>query len=346
MERKTTSPPMLIKILVPIVSILMVFVVISIFLFISGANLVIAFGHFFGFLATKTGISETIVKTIPILLISLGLTIAFKCNAINIGAEGQLIVGAIAGTWVGIAFAGAPTLLIVPLILIFSFIIGGLWGGFAGTLKAKLGINEIIVTVMMTYIASYLMDYMMMGPLTGGGGVWPRSQIITPSAWLPRLFSESRLHAGIFIAMLFVVLVWMLLSNTILGYRIKAVGVNKEAARFGGIEPSKILIIAMVLSGGLAGIAGAVEVMGVHHCLLPALSAGYGYVGIAVSRLGRLHPGGVVIASLGFSAIIVGLREMLSVVALPQEVVLVAEALTLIFVMVGELLTLYDIRRA
>lgn len=333
------------NILVPIVSVLLVLVIVSIYMVMSRVNLVIGFSQFFGILLTKNGFAEIIVKAIPLLLVSLGLAIAYECNAVNIGAEGQIIIGSIAAVWIAIVFKDLSSFLIIPLIIAFSFLIGGLWGGFAGALKAKFGINEVIVTIMMNYVAAYLLQYLMMGPMAGGGGVWPRSEIITPAAWLPKLISETRLHAGILIVPLFAVFVWVLLSKTVLGYKIRAVGANPKGARFGGINPPKILLIAMIFSGGFAGVAGSIEVMGIHHCFLPAISAGYGYTGIAVAWLGRLNPIGVIIATFGFSTIMVGLENMLGAVALPKDLIWVVIGLIFVFVMVGELLVRYKIKR-
>ncbi len=344
-EKRIESPPTLHRILVPVLSVVLAFVITSVLLVTEGADLGEAFGAFLSFIGSITGMAEIIVKAIPLLLISLGLTVAFRCKVFNIGAEGQLIMGAIIATWIGITFRELPSLVIIPLIIALGFLIGGFWGAIAGTLKAKFGINEVIVTIMLNYVAIYLLEYLVIGPM-GVGGTWPRSPIITESAWLPRLVTGTRFHAGFFIAILFAILVWIFLFRTGLGYQIRVTGASIKAARYGGTSPPKMIVIAMLLSGGLAGIAGTSEVMGVHHYLVPGLSAGYGFIGIVVAWLGRLHPVWMTLTAIGFSAVIYGTQAMLSEVGIALETMWVTLGLIMIFFMVVEVLTQYRIRRA
>lgn len=343
--KKHTSASTPIKILTPVVAVLVVFSIVLLLLLFRGVNPGDAFVYFFGFVGTKTGIAEMIIRVVPLLLIGLGIAIASRCSVFNIGAEGQFIIGGIFAAWIGIVFTTLPSLLLILLIFVASFITGGLWGGLAGYLKARFGVNEIIVTIMLNYVALYLMMYLIMGPMAGGSGVWPRSPIIVESAWLPMLFTGTRLHVGIFISMLFVVLSWLLLFKTDLGYKIRAVGFTPKAARYGGVNPSRTMVIVMILSGGMAGIAGAIEVMGIHHCVIPGFTGNYGYTGIAVAALGGLHPIGVVIAAIGFAAITSGIERILSELALPSALVWVVVGLIFIFVMAGEFLMRYSVRR-
>lgn len=345
-EKKHAPPQTFIKFLTPIVAVLVVISIVLLLLLFRGVNPGDALFYFFGFLGTKTGLAEMIVKIVPLLLIGLGIAIASRCSVFNIGAEGQFIFGAIFAGWIGITFAELPALFLIFLILLVSFITGGIWGGVAGFLKAKFGVNEIIVTIMMNYIALYLMTYLIMGPMAGGAGVWPRSPIIVQSAWLPILLAGTRLHAGIFISILFVGFSWLLLFKTVLGYKIRAVGSNPRASLYGGVNPSKTMVIVMILSGGMAGLSGAVEVLGIHHCVIPGFTGGYGYTGIAVAALGGLHPIGVVIAAIGFAAITNGIENILSVVALPSALIWIVVGLIFIFVMAGEFSMRYRIRRA
>lgn len=313
---------------------------------ISGANPIVAykavfvgaFGNVFNFL-------ETLVKATPILLAGLGVAVAFRCSVWNIGSEGQLRIGALAATALGIAFVGRgmPSIVTIPLLLLVGFLAGGAWGAIAGWLKVRMNVDEIISTIMMNFIAAFFVNFMITGPLREptGGGV-PLTEEIAETAQLPRFLSGaflgSRLHLGFFIALVAAVLVYIFLWHTVPGYQIRAVGANPDAAKLGGINVSKSIVIAMIISGGLAGIGGMSEVAGLHYRLIEGFSPNYGATGIVVALLGRLHPLGVVLASVLFGGLIIGTDAMTRAVEVPGSIVFVLQGLIILFALAGEML--------
>lgn len=327
-----------------IFSVLAAFAVGGVLILMAGANPLDAYMNLAdGAFGSVRAITNTLVKTIPLLLIGVGLTIAYKCRVWNIGAEGQLFMGATLATWMGITFTGIPALALIPLAIVGGFLAGGLWAAIPGILKAKLEVNEVITTVMMNYIAILEMRYLITGPMGDPAGHgFPLSPPIAPSAYLPKILPEdlvreaSRLHAGILIALASAVLVYMLFSKTTLGYQIRVVGANREAARYGGIGVFKSIVIAMFLSGGFAGLAGMVEVFGVHHRLMEGISPGYGYTAIVVALLGKLHPGGVVLAAFFFAALIVGGDTMAYRSGIPIFLAYVIQGVVILFVLASE----------
>jgi ABC-type uncharacterized transport system permease subunit len=297
-----------------------------------------AFGNIYNFL-------ETLVKATPILLTGLGVTVAFRCSVWNIGAEGQLRIGALAATALGIAFVGheIPGFILVPLLLAAGFIAGGLWGGLAGWLKVRWQVDEVISTIMMNFIAAFFVNYMITGPLREptGGGV-PLTLEIAETARLPRLFGSlllgARLHLGFVIALLAAGIVYIFLWHSVPGYQLRAVGANPKAAQLGGISIQRNIVISLIISGGLAGIAGMGEVAGLHYRLIEGFSPNYGATGIIVALLGRLHPLGVVLAAILFGGLIVGTDAMTRAVQVPGSIVFVIQGVIILFALAGELL--------
>ena len=290
--------------------------------FAFGAILILATGNnpltayvslFNGAFGSVHSITETLVKTIPLLLAGLGMAIAFRCKVINIGGEGQIYMGALGATFLTLTFGGAPAIVLFPLGLVGGFLGGGLWAVIPGILKAKIKVNEILTSMMMNFIAILFVSYLISGsgplhdPLSLG---WATSPPISSSVRLPILLPRSRLHAGLFIAILSTFIVYVLLEKTTLGYQIKAVGANAEAARVSGISVTRAVIISMLLSGGFAGLAGMVEVFGVQYRLVGGFSVNYGYTAIMVALLGKLNPWGTALSALLFGALIVGADTM------------------------------------
>jgi len=290
--------------------------------FALGAILILATGNnpitayvslFNGIFGSVYSITETLVKTIPLLLAGLGMAIAFRCKVINIGGEGQIYMGALGATFLALTFGGAPAIVLFPLSLVGGFLGGGVWAAIPGILKAKIKVNEILTSMMMNFVAILFVSYLITGsgpmhdPLSLG---WATSPPISSSIRLPILLPRSRLHAGLFIAILSVFIVYALLEKTTLGYEIKAVGTNPEAARVSGINVTRAVIISMLLSGGFAGLAGMVEVFGVQYRLVGGFSVNYGYTAIMVALLGKLNPLGTTLSALLFGALIVGADTM------------------------------------
>ncbi|MDX2166813.1 MAG: ABC transporter permease [Deltaproteobacteria bacterium] len=254
--------------------------------------------------------SEVGVRTCPLLLAGLAVALAFRAGIWNIGADGQLLVGAIMATWIGTRAGGDAAWLMLPFALVAAALGGALWAGIAGVLRTARGVDEVISTIMLNFIALGLLGWLVHGPLMEAAATYPQSDPIALAARLPRLFSGYRLHAGIIVAVLAALAVALLLFRTVLGFEMRAVGLNPLAARLAGLRTTGALLRALALSGALAGLAGGIEVCGVTYRLYDNFSPGYGYTAIAVALLGRLHPLGVVAAALFFGALDVGSLAM------------------------------------
>jgi ABC-type uncharacterized transport system permease subunit len=332
----------ILKSIVTILSVVAPLLIGAVMLFAVQINPIEAYiSMFTGVFGSLNGIAETLVKATPLLLVALGITFAFRCGIWNIGAEGQLLIGAAAYTWVGIYVIpiAAPLHIIVG--LLFAFMAGGFWGFIPGLIKVKFGANEIVSTLMMNFIAIYLINYLVSGPWKNPTVVTlnPLTSYIMPSAFLPILISRTRLHFGIVIAIIAAFLSYFFLYKTVFGFKIRACGSNLRAANFGGIEVGKTIAFTMLISGGLAGLAGMCEVAGVHHFLMDGISSSYGYAGISVCLLGKKHPIWVIFSSILFAVLLVGAGTMQQRVGVPIAIIQIIQALVIIFVLIGEVFT-------
>jgi simple sugar transport system permease protein len=335
--------PFLLNLSIPFLALISALLVSSIFLAIAGVNPFNAcISIFTSSLGTSYGLTETIVKMIPLLFVSTGISIAYRTGITNIGGEGQIIMGALMGTVVALFFSHLPSYILLPLIFTAGFIGGGFYGLIPATLKAYLNVNEILTTVMLNSIALQILYLLLRGVLMDPqeiayGTGYPQSAPITKSAWLFKLIGGTRLHTGIFIALLFSVTAWILLWKTTIGYRMRAVGKNTVASECSGINVKKYLILAMFLSGGLAGLAGMVEVSGIHHRLLDGISGGYGFSGIVTALFGKLHPLACIPASFLFGALLVGSDMLQRTSGIPGSMVYVIQGLVVIFIVSSEI---------
>jgi general nucleoside transport system permease protein len=276
---------------------------------------------------------ESLVAATPYIFGGLAVALGFRAGLFNIGAEGQIFVGAIFAAYVGYSFQGVPAFLHVPMAFLAGAIGGGLWGFIPGWLKAKTGGHEVINTMMMNYIAFRLSDWLLTGPMKRPGTPNPVSPTITDSAKLYRFFGDPiRFHLGFFIALGVAWLVYWFLFKTKWGFDLRAVGSNPHAARYAGMVVPLTIILAMVLSGALAGMAGANEVLGVNYNLAMAFSSGYGWDSIALALLGKSHPAGVVISALLFGALRNGATNMQLKTDIPIDIISVLQAFILVFV--------------
>ncbi|MEO8090222.1 MAG: ABC transporter permease, partial [Gemmatimonadales bacterium] len=240
--------------------------------------------------------SSTLVRAVPLILIGLGLSVAFRGGALNIGAEGQFYAGAIAATWVGLHLGGQPRPIAIAVLLLAAAVAGLGWIVLPVWLKLRFGVIEVISTLLLNFVALSLVSYMVQGPLQERGGISPQSDAIAESARLP-LLPGSRLHAGLLLAVAGGLVLWYLFSRTLWGFRLRAVGLGPRAAEVSGrIDSQRLNAMALLISGATAGLAGGVEVSGVSYALFQNLSPGYGFTGIAVALLGGLHPIGVVVS--------------------------------------------------
>jgi simple sugar transport system permease protein len=276
---------------------------------------------------------ESLVQATPYIFAGLAVALGFRVGLFNIGVEGQLFMGAITGTLAGYAIPGLPPYIHIPVALLCGALGGAIWGFVPGFLKAKTGAHEVITTIMMNYIAFRLSDWLLKGPMADPNEYTPKTPWILPSAELPKLFDiPIRFHIGFFVALLMAVLVYLFLFKTKWGLELRMVGSNQNAARYAGIKITVSTVVAMVLSGALAGLAGANEVLGVNHRLIPAFSSGYGFDSIALALLGKSHPFGVVLSALLFGFLRNGARSMQLTVGVPIDIVSILQALILAFI--------------
>ena len=276
---------------------------------------------------------ESLVSSTPYIFAGLAVALGFRVGLFNIGAEGQLFIGAATTVTAAIFLKGLPAIIHVPISLSAGFIGGGLWGFIPGWLKAKTGGHEVINTIMMNYIAFRLSEYLLRGPLKDPDGFTPVSAPIQDSAKLFRFFENPiRFHIGFFIALLFAYLVYLLLFKTTWGYTLRTVGANPRAAKYAGMSIVQSTVIAMFLSGGLAGLAGANEVLGINHNLAVAFSSGYGFDAIALALLGKSHPFGVVMSAILFGFLRNGAVQMQLTAGIPIDIISVLQAAILAFI--------------
>ena len=290
-------------------------------------------------------LAETLVKATPLLLVALGICISFRADVINIGGDGQMIIGAILGTWIGLVFVDMPGWMVITLALLGGFLGGAIWGGIAGLLKAYFKVNEILSTVMMNAIAVQLMNFLLRGPMIDPSQAQKASKIpqtarLLDAFHLPRLV-PTRLHLGVLIAVVLAVLVYILLWRTTLGYRIRAVGQNPHASRYAGIKVQRYIVLALFLSGAFSGLAGVVQVYGVNYRMITDGSAsGFtgaaGFNGIVAALFGQLHPILSIPASILFGALLVGANSMQRVVQVPSALITALNGLVVVFVVSSE----------
>jgi len=312
---------------------------------IAGGDLGKAYYHLFrGALGTRFNLLETLVKASPLTFAGLAVAFAFRARFWNIGAEGQLLAGALAATWAGINGGGVPAALLLPLVILVGFAAGGLWASVPALLKTRLKVDDVVSSLLLNYVMIHLMGSLLFGPLQQPGSSWPRSPEIVAAARYPALLPRSRFHLGVPLALLAVAVIWFVNSRTVFGYRAKAVGAGARAAFFGGIPTESVILKTALVSGGLAGLAGVGELCAIHFHLLMDISPGYGYTGIVIAMLGALHPVGILLASLFFSVIIVGAQTMSRMTGVPVYIVEVIQGLALMVMLVFMLLAEYRIR--
>lgn len=288
---------------------------------------------------------ETLVQSTPIIFTGLAIVIAFRGRVWNIGAEGQFFAGAVASTYVGLHFGNLPAPVLIPLVLVSAMVGGALWGFIPGILRAMFNTNEIIVTVMLNYVMMYFVSFLLCGPLQEPGQFFMQTARVADGARLPVLVAGSRLHFGFVLAVLLSLAIYVFLFKTPLGFDIRALGESHTAARYKGVNPRATVLIVMILSGAIAGLAGGSEVMGLHHRLRIDISVNYGYTGIIIALLGRLNPVGVIIAGIFFGVLVNGSTSMMVYTGVPVALVYCVQGLVLICVLCAEVAVRYRIRR-
>ncbi|MBU4224934.1 MAG: ABC transporter permease [Chloroflexi bacterium] len=325
---------------VPLLAVLTAMIVGGLIIAFAGGDPFMAYlGLFEGAFGTPKALSETAVWASPYIFAGLAVALAFKGGLFNIGAEGQLAFGAVMAALIGYALPGwlhidLPAFIHIPLTIGFGALAGALWAAIPGALKAYTGGHEVINTIMMNYIALNMTSFLLNGPMRDPNplNVVARTPMIADSARIPPIFEGFRVHWGFVLALLVAGLVWWLLWKTTLGFEIRTVGANPDAAKYAGINVKRTIILTMSLSGLLAGMAGVTEVTGLNYRHELGFSIGYGFDAIAIALLGKTHPAGVVLAALLFAAMRNGATRMQFLTQIPVDIISVIQALILLFV--------------
>ena len=284
-----------------------------------------------GALGSKNALAETLVKMTPLLFTGMSYALASRCGLTNIGMEGQLYMGALFSAVVAV-FVPLPTVLHIPAALLAGFVGGGLWGGLVGVLKVRFGASELITTVMLNTIAINLVIYMVNGPITEPPGLDAQTAPILPTAVLPNILPGTRAHLGIVFALAFVVLFYIFLWKSKKGYEVRVSGQNQQAALYSGINTNRNVLLIMLLAGGLAGLAGSGEVLGIQGRLFAKVSPGYGFDGIAVALIGANTPIGILLGAFLFGILRAGGNMMQMTTGVPVAIISIIQAIVIIMV--------------
>jgi simple sugar transport system permease protein len=344
---RTLEPSRTVRVLVPVLSIVLALLTGAILLLASGENpLTVYRAMARGAFGDRYGVAETLVKTIPLLLTGLGVAVAFRMQLWNIGAEGQLYLGAIAASGTALfLFPDWPAAPLIAAMVLAGLAGGAAWGLIPGVLRALTGASETIVSLMLNYVAILFSEYLVHGPWKNPQGFgFPGTEQFPEAAWLPR-YGTYRVHLGLVFGLVAALVLWVLLRRTRWGYELAVTGENPRAARYAGMRTRRNIILVMALSGALAGLAGMSEVAGVGHQLQRNLSPGYGYTAIIVAWLGRLHPLGIVLVSFLLAALLVGGDQLQMAMGLPAAVAPMLQGTILFFLLGGELLTRWRLVR-
>lgn len=352
--------------LMPVFATLVALMIGAVMLVLMDANPVDAYKALYeGAFGSKNSVADTLIKATPLLLVGIGICISFRGGVINIGGEGQMIVGGLAATWLALEFQDARPEVMIPACLVASFVAGAIWGGIAGVLKAYFNVNEILSTIMLNQIASLGMGYLVRQVLIdprhkNSASPIPETQRLPREFDLPRIgealdkvydflgisgdkaWSTTLLHNGVIIAAILAVLVYIFLWRTTIGYRIRAVGKNQRAARYAGIQVKHYVVLSLVLSGGFAGLAGGIQVLGVRHRMNAeggaiAFTGNAGFNGIVAALFGKLHPLGTIPAAVLFGALLVGGNKLQRAVQVPSALITVLIGLVIVFVVGSDL---------
>lgn len=321
-----------------VLAILIAFIVGAVVLLVSGHSPIDAyFGMISGAFGDIYGIGQTMMQATPIIFTSLAFLVSYKAGLFNIGGEGQFLMGAIAAAATGLYFEGLPGIIHIPLTLLAGMVVGGLWGLIPALLKSRFDAHEVITTMMLSYVAQYFTSYIVNYPLKAPGWV-SQTERLPVSAELARILPPTQLSSGVIIAIALVGLVWFVLNKTILGFELRAIGLNPTAAENSGIKINRGIILSMVFSGAIAGLGGAVEIMGTHKRFIDGFSPGYGWDGLAVALVGGLDPFGSLLASILFGALRSGGMIMARATGVPLDINILLQGLVILFVAAPDLI--------
>jgi simple sugar transport system permease protein len=336
--------------LAPLGAVLFTLLVSALLVWWAGAGVAQTYGLLLkGGFGSVFALSETFTRAIPLMLTGLAAAVAFKARLFNIGGEGQLYVGALAAVAVGGLHGGTGFDLPVPLLFVLMLLAAALAGALLllgpALLKARMGVDEVVTTLLLNFVVLLLVSLMLDGPMKDPTAMgWPQSVALMGELELSKLVEQTRVHSGLLIGATLAVSVWVLMKYTVLGFDIRAVGANARAAAFAGVPITRTVVLVAMLSGALAGLAGAIEVAGRTSYLTLDMSPGYGYSGIVIAMLAGLHPLGVVAASVFVAGVLVGADSMSRAIGVPTYIADVIVAASLISVLVATLLTQYRMR--
>ena len=343
--QRRAAPSQLMGYLAPLVALLITLLAGLVLFALLGVPAGAAFHAFFiEPVSTLYGLAELGVKAAPLVMIGVALSIGFRAQVWNIGAEGQLILGAITGAAVALAFYDIDAWYVLPLMIVASVMGGMAWATVPAWLKTRFNVNEILTSLMLTYVATLLLSWLVSGPMRDPDGFnFPESRLFHDAALLPGILEGTRLHAGALVAIGIVVAGWLLLTRTLLGFALRVNGAAPRAGAYAGFKQKKLIWVALLLSGGVAGMAGLFEVAGPIGQLVPSISPGYGFTAIIVAFLGRLHPIGILFAGLVIALSYLGGESAQITLNLPLAVTGVFQGMLLFFLLATDVLINYSL---
>ncbi|HAE47757.1 MAG: ABC transporter permease [Tistrella sp.] len=346
LERRAETPAVL-SVAVPVLALLAAFVIGALLIVISGASVPAAYAAMVeGAFGSRFALTETLTRAAPLMLTGLAAAVAFRARLWNIGAEGQLYGGALAAVWIGTAPLGIPDALLLPAVILAGAVAGGLLLLGPAVLKTRFGVDEVVTTLLLNFIVLLFVSMMIEGPMKDPMAMgWPQSETLPMAAELPRLIPRTRLHAGLIMALVAAGLIYVMMTRTVLGFEMRAVGASPRAARFAGMGVGRVMLLVALISGGLAGLAGVSEVAGRTGYLTLDMSPGYGTGGVVVAMLAQLHPLGVVLGALMVASIFVGADAMSRAVGVPTYIADVLVAVSLLCMLTAMLFARYRLRR-
>jgi ABC-type uncharacterized transport system permease subunit len=331
----------------PLIAIALTLVTMAVLFALLGKNPIAALGvYFLGPLTDAYSLQEIAVKATPLVMIGVGLSLCYLANVWNIGAEGQFLIGAVAGSWLAVTTNGTGAgPWVLPAMLVLGALGGALWAMIPALCKVRFGASEILTSLMLVYVADLFMDYLVRGPWRDPKGLnFPTTAEFDPVATVPTLIEGSRLHAGAILALIVVMLATVMLGRTIKGFEIRVVGAAPKAARFAGFNSNQLVVFTFAISGALAGLAGIIEVAGPVGHLQPGISPGYGFTAIIVAFLGRLNPVGILVAGLFLALTFIGGENAQITMKIPLDLTKVFQGILLFYVLACDSLILYRVR--
>lgn len=339
--------PLALSIGMPIGAALVALALCAIPLAIAGAPVFEAYGRMIhGALGSRFAVTETLARAAPLILTGLAAAVAFRAKLWNIGGEGQLYMGAVAAVLIGTTAWASSPFVMIPSILVAGALAGALLMLIPTLLKTKLGVDEVVTTLLLNFVVLLFVSLLVEGPLQDPMSMgWPQSAPIVDEATLPRLITRTRVHAGLLVALIAAVVIWIFIARTRWGFETRAVGANPQAARFAGMPTGWVMVRVGLISGALAGLAGVGEVAGLRGYLTTDLSPGYGYSGIVVAMLAQLNPLAVVAAAMFIATVFVGADSMSRAMGVSSYIAHLIVATSLLTMLLGSLLLRYRIRR-